>query len=195
MKKRKYTNKKIIFNLYWILIGSIVIALTACSSDSTTEFTEGNAQDIYNRLKGIYQGPVIVENIPQNVTITIANDFSVKRLPLKPILSRIFNDESLLAEAISSAHDVVFIAPTQNLQVTVYNVHLTMEPTDFIFHVTVGGKVYQINAFTKSEVYKINSNTISANLEITELLCDGTPYDLSNTPIIYYVDLANRLAD
>ena len=68
-----------------------------------------------------------------------------------------------------------------------------MEPTDLFFHVTVGDKDYQINALTKSEVYKINGNTISGNLEVTELTCDGTPYNLTKEPVIYYVDLASRL--
>jgi len=170
-----------------------VIIIASCSSDSTKEYSKENAQEVFNDLKGTYQGSVLVNNLPQNVTITIGNDFVVRRLPLKPILEKIFIDESQITEALSSAHDVVFTAKVQNIQITTYNVLLTMEPTDFIFRVSVNGKDYQIDAFIKSEAYKINNNTINANLEITELTCDGTAYDITKSPIIYYIDLATRL--
>lgn len=186
-------NKSFQFCFKVILSGFIAISLSACSSDNAKEPTQENAQDIYNGLKGTYQGSVLVDNIPQSVIITIANDFSVRRLPLKPILSRIFTDESMLNEALSSVRDVTFTASTQNLLVTVYNVCLTMQPTDFIFHVTIGGEDYQINALIKSEVYKMGSNTISVNLEIAELTCDGKPYNLTNASIIYNIDLASKL--
>lgn len=186
-------NKLLLFSFRVILSAIFVITLFACSSDNTKEYSQENAQQVFNDLKGTYQGPVLIDNIPQTVTITIGNDFSVKRLPLSPILKKIFTDENQLKEALSSTNDIIFTAKIQNIQITTFNALLTMETTDFVFKVKVGGKDYQVNSLIKSEVYQINDNTISVNLEVKELSCDGMVYDLTKDPITYYIDLANRL--
>ncbi len=187
------TNKLLLFSFRVILSTIFVFTLSACSSDNTKEYSQESAQQVFNNLKGTYQGPVLIDNIPQTVAITIGNDFSVKRLPLSPILKKIFTDENQLKEALSSTNDITFTAKIQNIQITTLNALLTMETTDFIFKVKVGGKDYQVNSLIKSEVYQINDNTISVNIEVKELSCEGMVYDLTKNPITYNIDLASRL--
>lgn len=187
------TNKLLLFSFRVILSTIFVFTLSACSSDNTKEYSQESAQQVFNNLKGTYQGPVLIDNIPQTVAITISNDFSVKRLPLSPILKKIFTDENQLKEALSSTNDITFTAKIQNIQITTLNALLTMETTDFIFKVKVGGKDYQVNSLIKSEVYQINDNTISVNIEVKELSCEGMVYDLTKNPITYNIDLASRL--
>lgn len=187
------TNKLLLFSFRVILSTIFVFTLSACSSDNTKEYSQESAQRVFNNLKGTYQGPVLIDNIPQTVAITIGNDFSVKRLPLSPILKKIFTDENQLKEALSSTNDITFTAKIQNIQITTFNALLTMETTDFIFKVKVGGKDYQVNSLIKSEVYQINDNTISVNIEVKELSCEGMVYDLTKNPITYNIDLASRL--
>lgn len=187
------TNKLLLFSFRVILSTIFVFTLSACSSDNTKEYSQESAQQVFNNLKGTYQGPVLIDNIPQTVAITIGNDFSVKRLPLSPILKKIFTDENQLKEALSSTNDITFTAKIQNIQITTLNALLTMETTDFIFKVKVGGKDYQVNSLIKFEVYQINDNTISVNIEVKELSCEGMVYDLTKNPITYNIDLASRL--
>ena len=187
------TNKLLLFSFRVILSTIFVFPLSTCSSDNTKEYSQESAQQVFNNLKGTYQGPVLIDNIPQTVAITIGNDFSVKRLPLSPILKKIFTDENQLKEALSSTNDITFTAKIQNIQITTLNALLTMETTDFIFKVKVGGKDYQVNSLIKSEVYQINDNTISVNIEVKELSCEGMVYDLTKNPITYNIDLASRL--
>ena len=164
----------------------------ACSS-STTEVTEDTAQQVYNDFKGTYQGAVMVDNIPQAVIITIGNDFQVSRLPVKPILKRIFTDETQLTQALATTSVVNFTAKTETISFATTEAYLFMEPTDLQFSVTVDGTERHIDALMDAQVYKSSSyNYITAYLLVKDLICDGTPYDSSKESITYYIDSAQK---
>ena len=171
-----------------------IICLTACS-EAATEINERTAQEIYNGIRGTYVGNVVVDNIPQAVFVTIEDDFTVRQLPLKPILERIFTNATELTEALSSARDVVFKAPTENMTISGNSVLLTMTDTDLIFTVTVNGKSYQVTAMTASYT-EVNSYSkeLSLYMEIKELLCGGQSYDVTTNRITYSIDVADKLA-
>ena len=89
-----------------------LLALICCygCSESTTEMNEGTAQQMYNSIKGTYTGNMMVDNVPQKVSLTVGNDLTVKYLPVRPILERIFTDGAELDEAEKTAGAVVFTA-------------------------------------------------------------------------------------
>lgn len=176
-----------------LLLLLILSCCVGCSSDEPTQVSNDYAQQLYNSIKGTYIGNVMIDNIPQEVHVIIGNDFTVRRLPLKPVLSRIFTNEAELNEAIRSARDVVFTAQTDNMTVSGTNVLLTMKPSDLLFPVTVGDKKFQIAVRFSTSSY-INSATseLSLNMNVTELFCDSHSYEVTTNQINYYVDIAQK---
>ena len=105
--------------------------LGACSEDSQQGYDEARAQQTLNEMKGVYDGTVMVNNLPQAVQIVIGTDFTVKRLPTEPILSHIFNGGELEA-AVSSVETVNFTAATETMAVGDRNISLSMKPGDLL---------------------------------------------------------------
>lgn len=171
-----------------------IICLSACS-EAATEINERTAQEIYNGIRGTYVGNVVVDNIPQAVFVSIEDDFTVRQLPLKPILERIFTNATELTEALSSARDVVFKAPTENMTISGNSVLLVMAPNDLLFSVNVNGQPNQVAVSIESAVM-VNSYTeeLSLSMEIKELFYDGKSYDVKTNRITYYIDVAAKLA-
>ena len=128
-----------------------LFALLACSDDAV-EITEGSATGIYNDIKGTYEGVVPVGNESRPVPIVVANDeFTIKRLPLEPILKAVFTEQKELEEAVaSSGETTTFTAPIVQMAVTSNTVALSMDPTDIVFTVTVGGERKQVSALMES---------------------------------------------
>ncbi len=178
------------------LITSILFlcGFAACSEDNKeTIYDEGKAQAVLNRIKGTYTGNVIIDNIPRQVSVIISDNFSIKQLPLKPILERIFTDEKMLSDALASSENVDFSAPLENMTIASKEVFLKVEGTDLQVIVLVGGKSYQISAMMESSVYiNMSTNALSLNIDITELLCDGHSYNVKTNKINYFIDIANK---
>ena len=101
IKKEKITYFRYVFVLL------ALFSFWACSDDDPVEINEDTATKIYNDIKGTYEGKVRVGNEMMPVTIVVANDeFTVKRLPLQPILQRIFTDQHAMEEALKSAGEI-----------------------------------------------------------------------------------------
>ena len=94
---------------YLLLAG--LLLLGACSEDSQQGYDEASAQQTLDNMKGVYDGTVMVNNLPQAVQIVIGTDFTMKRLPTEPILSHIFSGGDLEA-AVNSVETVNFTAET-----------------------------------------------------------------------------------
>lgn len=177
--------KKILFLL-------LLLCCYGCS-ESTTEVNEDTAQQVYNNLKGTYVGYVLVDNIPQKMVITIANNLQVRQLPLKPILERILTDETQLTEALALANYAELTIPLESMQLYGSDVLLRMEDTNLQVAVTIEGITYQINAlFSALAHIETNTDILTLEMDVTELLCNGQSYDLNNNRISYYVDIANK---
>jgi hypothetical protein len=151
------------------------------------------AQEMYDSMRGTYVGNVMVDNLPQKIYVTIANDFTVKQLPLKPLLQRVFTDETEMEAALKSAQNVVFTAPTKDMAIVSGNAYLFMEPTDLVFNVTVDGKTKAVSALLESTAY-VNRPTdeLSLNIDVKELSYDGKSYDLKTNGIKYVMDNAKK---
>lgn len=176
--------KKIIFLL-------LLICCFGCS-ESTTDMNEGTAQQMYNSIKGTYAGNIMVDNIPQSINIALGNDLTVRFLPLRSILGRIFSGGELV-EAEKSAGSVAFTIPLDQMMITGENVYLTLVPTDLVFSVIVDNKTYVVSALIGGAVYVDKaSGNLSMNLDVTALYCEGTTYDLKNNGINYFVDNAKK---
>lgn len=176
-----------------LAVYSLMMCCVMSCSESATEINEKTAQQMYNSIKGTYVGNVMVDNIPQAVYVSIANDFSVRQLPLKPILQRIFNKESELTQALASAKGIIFTAPTDQMTIIKENIYLSMVPTDWVFSVTVNDQTYQVTAMTEAEAYvNYSTNILTLNMNVTELLCNGKSYDVKTNRINYYIDIANK---
>ena len=161
-------------------------------SDSTTTIDEGNAGQIYNIIKGTYVGNIMVDNIPQKVSLTVGDDFEVKYLPVRPILQRIFKDAAL-DEAEKSAGSVVFTAPLDKMAVTGSNAYLLLEPTDLVLTVQVDGKKYVVNALLEGLLFANTTyDELSMTLDVTQLNCDGITYDMVNNGVNFLVDSAKK---
>ena len=121
------------FRYVFVLLA--LFSFWACSDDDPVEINEDTATKIYNDIKGTYEGKVRVGNEMMPVTIVVANDeFTVKRLPLQPILQRIFTDQHAMEEALKSAGEITtFTAPVTSLRVDTNSSMLIMEPTDLVF--------------------------------------------------------------
>ena len=171
-----------------------LFALVCCygCSDSTTTIDEGNAGQIYNIIKGTYVGNIMVDNIPQKVSLTVGDDFEVKYLPVRPILQRIFKDAAL-DEAEKSAGSVVFTAPLDKMAVTGSNAYLLLEPTDLVLTVQVDGKKYVVNARLEGLLFANTTyDGLSMTLDVTQLNCDGITYDMVNNGVNFLVDSAKK---
>lgn len=175
-----------------------LFALFACSDDDVKEITDDTATRIYNKIKGTYEGVVRVDNTTCPVTIIVANDeFTIKRLPLRPILKVIFPNEKELEEAVTSAGETTtFVAPVVGLAVMTNTSVLSMDPTDIVFMVTVGGKQKQVSALMEAYA-SWNSvwDELTVDMNVKELFCDGQSYSLTDNRIIYYIDNAHKPAE
>lgn len=169
-----------------------LVCCYGCSDNTVTEMNEGNAQQLYNTIKGTYMGNIMVNNIPQKTYLTIDNNLTVKYLPVRPILERIFTDAAL-DEAEKSAGSVVFTASIDQMAVTGGNAYLKPEPTDLVFTVKVGSKSYTVNALMEGVLYANTTyNELSMTMNVTQLNCDGIQYDMVNQGVNYYVDNAKK---
>jgi hypothetical protein len=165
----------------------------ACSREAT-EVNNVSAQQMYNEMRGTYVGNIMVDNIPQKVYVTIGDDFTVSQLPLKPILERLITDNSELNEAIESADNTTFTAPTDNMTVSGNYVLLTMTTSDILFTIQVGGQSKQVSAMIAS-VAEVNtySKELSLYMEVKDLYYNGQSYDVSKNRITYYLDIADKV--
>ena len=173
--------------LILLLVG---LSLGACSVDTKKEVTVEDAQQAYKDVQGTYSGRVTDENVPVDVTMTLAADFTLRNLPVTPLLKRFFSGEEL-DEALLSAHPANFVAATVAMQILGDQVFVQMEPTDWSFEVSVGGKKYQVNALLAvTTLYSNNYKTLSAAIQVQELTCDGITADLATNGISYLIDSA-----
>ena len=173
-----------------LLLGLLILG--ACSESNDEGYDVNGAQQEYNRMKGTYQGNVVVNNLPATVQIVIDKDFTVKNLPSYPILSRIFTGSELDA-AESSLEKVTFVAETDQMLITDGYLLLTMHPGDLQFQVMVNGKAHDIVATFQARAYRNNLyGDLSVNMIASELYCDGVSYDLSQNGISYLVDSAKK---
>lgn len=172
-----------------------LLALICCygCSESTTEMNEGTAQQMYNSIKGTYTGNMMVDNVPQKVSLTVGNDLTVKYLPVRPMLERIFTDGAALDEAEKTAGAVVFTATIDQMMVSEGNVYLTLEPTDLVFNVKVGDKTYPVAALMDGGLYANRAtDELSMIVDVTQLNCDGISYDMTQNGVTYIVDNAKK---
>lgn len=173
-----------------------LLALNACSEDTAQSYNVDDAQQIYNQMKGTYNGTVMVNNLPTALQIYIASDFTVKYLPTYPILSHVFTSSGELEEAVNSMEKVTFTAQTDNMGVGEQSTVLTLKPSDLVFNVKVGGKEKEVVVSFQTIVYRDNRyGNLTVNIQATELYCDGTAYSLKDNGIVYFVDCATKVSD
>ena len=176
--------KKIIFLL-------LLICCYGCS-DSSTDVNEGSAQQKFNSIKGTYAGSIMVDNIPQKISIAVGNDLSVRYLPLRPILSRIFSGAAL-DEAEESAGLMTFTLPLDQMMIADGSIYLTLEPTDLVFTVEVAGKSCVVSALLEGTAFAPkNTDNLTLSMDVTALNSDGIAYDLKDNSINYFVDNAKK---
>ena len=181
--------------LKYVLMLVMLVSFSACSDDDPVEINEDTATMIYNDIKGTYEGGVRVGNETLPVTIVVANDeFTVKRLPLQPILQKVFTDQRQLEEAMKSVGETAtFIAPISNISVMTSSSLLTMEPADLVLSVTVGGERKQLSVLMQSYANWVRSwKELSVEMLAVELYYDGVKYDLTNNSIEYFIDNAKK---
>jgi len=170
----------------------LACCLTACG-DSGIEVNEDSGQEIYNSTKGTYVGNILVDNIPQKITITIGENFTVKPLPMKPILERVFTNEEELEQALASVQNVTFSAPIIQMSVASGYIYFLMEDTDLTVDVTVEGKSHKVFALISSEtLFDMYSSALSLNMYVKELNFEGKSYDVTTNKINYFVDSAQK---
>ena len=161
-------------------------------SESTTDMDESDAQQVFNSIKGTYVGNILVDNVPQKVYLIVDDNFTMKYLPVRPILERIFTGAAL-DEAEQSAGSVAFTATLDLMTVAGSNSHLHMKPTDLVFTVTVDGKSYKVDALMEGMLYATTTyDELSMSMDVTELNCDGVKYDMVNNGVNYFVDNAKK---
>lgn len=169
----------------------LLCGLNSC--ESGTEINENSGQQIYNDIKGTYVGNIVVDNIPQKTNITIGNDFSVTPLPLKPILARIFTNEAELTEALASVKSITLTTPITEMSVINGFVYLFMKNIELEANITVNGKPHKILATMEPLTrWNMSKNTLSMNIEVTDLICNSESYDVKENKITYFVDSATR---
>lgn len=174
------------------------LALSACSDDNPVEINENTATKIYNEIKGTYEGYVRVGNDSHPVTIVVANDeFTVKRLPLQPILKRFFTNERQLDQALKSAGETTTLkAPVVNISVLANSSMLTMDPVDVVMSVNVDGERKQVSALIESIAQWNKSwGELSIVMNVKELFYDGQKYNLTDNRIEYYIDNAKKIVE
>ena len=169
----------------------LLCGLNSCESGK--EINENSGQQIYNDIKGTYVGNIVVDNIPQKTNITIGNDFSVTPLPLKPILARIFTNEAELTEALASVKSITLTTPITEMSVINGFVYLFMKNIEWEANITVNGKPHKILATMEPLTrWNMSKNTLSMNIEVTDLICNSESYDVKENKITYFVDSATR---
>jgi hypothetical protein len=179
--------KKILIYLFGLL------CCYACSDTTPTDINEETAQHYYDTTKGTYVGNIIVDNIPQKIYITVDNDITIRPVPVKPILSHIFTNDTELEEAVASAGNVVFTVTPNYMAIVSGNVVMNIEPKDLVFTVTVNQKTYQVSALMDTSVF-VNRTTdeLSLTMVVQQLSCDGKSYDVTTNGIVYIVDSAKK---
>lgn len=178
-------------SVYYLLL-LLGVLMIACSDDSKTELTEADAQKAYNDAQGTYKGVVLDENVPTPVYLTIGQDFSIRDLPVTPLLKRFLSGKDLDA-AVASVKERVFKAPTSAMSIMGDLVYITMEPTDWVFTATVGGEKYDVNALISVTVrYTHTYDKLSASIVVDELFCNSQKADLSSNAISWLIDEATK---
>jgi len=177
-----------------LLIAILAVScLFACSSEESKDFTVEDAQRAYNNLKGTYVGNMIIDNLPTPVYINIGTEFKIRNLPLRPLLKKIFDDDAEITEALAATRNIVYNAPTLSMVVSGRQLILTMEPTDLVFNVEIKGEEYNIAALMSATVlYDMGYDTITINMTVDELRCNGISYNLTQEKIDYFLDMAKR---
>ena len=179
-------------SVYGLLLLLGTVLLTACSDDSKTELTQADAQKAYNDAKGTYKGVVLDENVPVAVYMTLAQDFSIRDLPVTPLLRPFLSGKDLDA-AVASVKERVFKAPTSSMTISGDLVYITMEPTDWLFTATAGGEKYAVNALMSVTVrYSHSFDRLSASIVVDELFCNGRKADLTSNAITWLIDEATK---
>ena len=179
-------------SVYGLLLLLGTVLLTACSDDSKTELTQADAQKAYNDAKGTYKGVVLDENVPVAVYMTLAQDFSIRDLPVTPLLKPFLTGKDLDA-AVASVKERVFKAPTSSMVISGDLVYITMEPTDWVFTATVGDEKYDVNALISVTVrYTHTYDKLSANIVVDELFCNNQKANLSSNTITWLIDEATK---
>lgn len=174
------------------LLLMLCMSLTACSDDSKTELTVVDAQKAYNDAKGTYKGVVLDENVPTAVYINIGDEFSIRDLPVTPLLSRFFSGKDL-DDAVASVKERIFKAPTSSMTIERDLVYVIMEPADWMFTATVGNKKYNVTALMNTTVrYSNTYKTLSASIIVEDLYCNGQKADLSSNKITWLIDEATK---
>ena len=180
-------NKAIVYILLMLCM-----SLTACSDDSKTEVTVVDAQKAYNDAKGTYKGYVLDGNVPTAIYIKISEDFSIRDLPVTPLLARFFSGNDLDV-AVASVKERLFKAPTSSMMIERDLVYVIMEPSDWTFTATVGEKKYDVSVLMNTTVrYSNTYKTLSASITVEELYCNGQKADLSSNKIIWLIDEATK---
>lgn len=175
-----------------ILFLFVLLCCYGCS-ESSSEINENSGQQMYNAIKGTYAGTVMVDNVPQKLRVTIGNDLTVKYLPVRPILERIFTDGAALDKAEKTAGAVVFTASIDQMVISQGNAYLTLEPTDLVFPVKVDDKTYSVAALVNGTLFANRAfDELSVDLNVSELYCDGNSYDMTKNGVNYYVDNAKK---
>jgi len=173
---------------YVILLLSI--SLISCSDDSKTELTAVDAQKAYNDAIGTYKGYVLDENIPMPVFLTLGKELSVRDLPVTPLLRKFFNGTAL-DEAKASAKEYIFKFPTASMTIIGDLVYVYLDPTDWMFTVSVGEDQYTISAIMSATVcYSHTYDILSASITVNELYCNSEKADLSSNKITWLIDEA-----
>ena len=179
----------------YVLVLVSVLSLFACSDDDPVEINEDTATMIYNDIKGTYEGNVRVGNETHPVRIIIANDeFTIKQLPLQPILQRVFTDQGQLEEVMKSVGETTtFTAPVSNLSVMSNSSVLTMEPSDLVLTVTEGNQHKQLSVLIQAYASWARSwGDLTVEMYAIELYYDGKKYDLTYNRIEYFIDNAKK---
>ena len=177
--------------IHYILL-SLCIVLVACSDDSKTELTVVDAQKAYNDAKGTYKGYVLDDNVPTAVYMNIGQEFSVKDLPVTPLLRRFLSGKEL-DDAVASVKERVFKAPTVSMSITGDLVYITMDPTDWTFTATVDNEKYDVSVLMSATVlYSHTYDKLSASIVVNELYCNGQKADLSSNSISWLIDEATK---
>ena len=176
-----------------LLFVCLLLLCGQTSCESPTEINSDTGQIIYNDVKGNYTGTIVINNIPQKISMSIGNDLTIKQFPTEPILRRIFNSTKELDEALESSQSITFIAPVKTMTVSGGFSYLEMEPTDLVFDIIVNGKTSKVSALMEP-VTRISLSTyeLSLNMAVKELSYNGVSYDMKTNGIVYIVDNAQK---
>ena len=178
-----------------LFVLTALLFLWSCSGDEAKEVNAGTATEVYNKIKGTYEGTVRVGNESRRVTVVVGNDeFSVRQLPLEPILRVVFPSQKELDEALASVGEVTtFTAPIVNISLLPSSSLLNMAATDLVFTVKVGGQSLPVTVLLESyALWNSTWATLSVQMNARELYCDGRRFDLTDNHINYFIDDAKQ---